>query len=123
MGVLLNHHILNRKLLHSRPPHDRLRHFYTFLIGNVTVSERVSAERMGESPENRQPVRETLHTAPCPWNDPAVYATEHCTGKRRKGRIELGIGASMVGQYLIREAYCRGMRTTAQEPQAKLSRV
>jgi len=33
MGVPLNHHILNRKLLPSRPPHNNFRHFDTLFIG------------------------------------------------------------------------------------------
>ncbi len=31
---------------------------------------------------------------PWPWNGPALYVTAHCTGKRRDGRIEKGIGTS-----------------------------
>ena len=42
------------------------------------------------------PVHETFHAAPCPWNGPTLYVTEHCPGKRRKERIELGIGDSKV---------------------------
>ena len=32
MSAWLDHHILHRKLLASRPPHDRLRHFDALLI-------------------------------------------------------------------------------------------
>jgi len=32
MGVLLNHHILHRKLFPSRPPDHGLRHFDVLLI-------------------------------------------------------------------------------------------
>ena len=50
----------------------------------------------GQISKESSPVRETFRTAPCPWNGPALYVTEHGTGKRRKGRIELGIGDSKV---------------------------
>jgi len=51
---------------------------------------------MGKSPDNREPVGEIFHTAPCRWNGSALYATEHCTEKRRKGRIEMSIATSKV---------------------------
>jgi hypothetical protein len=62
-------------------------------FGSVTVSERVSSGRMGRLPERGQPVQERFHTVPWRWNGPALYETEQCTGKRRKGRIEKGMGA------------------------------
>jgi hypothetical protein len=48
---------------------------------------------MGRSPERRQPIQWRFHMVPWPWNGPALYETEQCTGKRRKGRIEKGMGA------------------------------
>jgi len=50
----------------------------------------------GQISKESSPVRETFHTAPCLWNGHKLYVTEHGTGKRRKGRIALGIGASKV---------------------------
>lgn len=61
-------------------------------FGSVTVRERVSHGRIGKSPESRQPVQARFQIVPCPWNRPALYVTEHWTGKRRKGRIEKGMG-------------------------------
>jgi hypothetical protein len=64
-------------------------------FGSVTVSERVSPGRIGISPESRQPVHERFQTVPWPRKGLALYVTEHCTGKRRWGRIDKGTrGAS-----------------------------
>src|SRR4029077_5203865 len=52
-------------------------------FGSVTVNERDFPGRMGKSPERHQPERERFHTVPWPWNGPAWYVTEHCTGNRR----------------------------------------
>ena len=66
-------------------------------LGSVTVNERVSPGCIGTSPERRQPDTDRFHTVPCLWNGPVLYVMKHCTGKRRKGRIEKGIGASQGG--------------------------
>lgn len=62
------------RLRHIQPPH--------FLFG------------MGRAPGSRQPDTERFHTVARPWNGQALYLTEHCSGKRGKGRIEKGMEAS-----------------------------
>ena len=62
-------------------------------FGRVTVNERVSPGRMGRSPERGLPVQGRFHAVTWPWNGRALYETEQCPGKRRKRRIEKGIGA------------------------------
>jgi hypothetical protein len=61
------------------------------------VSKSVSPCHIARSPESRQPAHDRFHTMPCHWNGPAIYVTAHCTGKRWKGRIEKGMGASQGG--------------------------
>jgi len=93
VGLRLDHKILRRN---SCPLDHRTTAPGTSTrcaFGSVTVSERVSPGRMGRSPERGQPVQERFHTVPWFWNKPALYVTEQCTGKRRKGRIEKGMGA------------------------------
>ena len=68
-------------------------------LESVTVSERGSPSCIGKSPESRHPVHERFHTVPCPWNGPALYVTEHCTGNRWKGRIVKGMSASQGGVF------------------------
>ena len=74
------------------------------IFGRVTVSERGSPGRTGKSPESRHPVHERFQTVPSPWNGPALYVKEHCTGKWRKGRRTNGIG-SLAGRAIL--AGCR----------------
>jgi len=45
---------------------------------------------------------------PWPWNGPALYVTEHCTGKRRKERIVKGIGTSQAGVFYSRRGVKEG---------------
>ena len=68
---------------------------------------------MGEL-EHVEDVCLSARTVPWPWNGPALYVTEHCTGKRRKGRKTKGIRASPTGRRII-----GGMRTTAQGPEVR----
>ncbi len=68
-----------------------------FSFSRVTVNARVSPYRMGRSLESHQLERDRFHTVPCPWNGPTLYEREQCSGKRRKGRIDKGIGAILGG--------------------------
>ena len=97
MVVLLNQNILHGELLSPRPPHDGFRYFYSLFIGQRDGQRRVSPGRMGRSPESRQAIHEKFQMVPCPWNGPALYDTEHRTGKRQNGQIEKGIGATQGG--------------------------
>src|SRR5512140_828650 len=71
-------------------------------FGSVTVNKRVFPGRIGRSPERLPPAHERFQIVPWPWKGPALWVTSHCTGKRRKGRMEKGIGASQGGK---RHAY------------------
>src|SRR5712692_1237042 len=51
-------------------------------FGKSTVKEHVCPTRRGTSPESFHPISERFQTVPCPWNRPAWYVTEQCTGKR-----------------------------------------
>ena len=42
-------------------------------------------------------LRWTLLSSPLIWNGLALFVTAQCTGKRRDGRIEMGMGASQGG--------------------------
>ena len=66
-------------------------------FGSMTVNESGSAGRMGRSPENRQPVQDGFQIVPCPWNGPALYVMEQCTGKRWSRRSGESLGASQGG--------------------------
>jgi len=70
---------------------------YTSLIRKRAGRREGFPGRMGKSPDNRRPEHERFHTVPWPWNGPALYVTEHWTGKRWYGRKTKGIGASQGG--------------------------
>ena len=97
MVVLLNQKILHGELLSPRPPHDGFRYDDPLLIRERDSQREGFPGRIGRSPESRQPVQERFQIVPWPWNGPALYVAAQCTGKRRKGRIEKGIGASQGG--------------------------
>ena len=67
------------------------------LFGKLTVKEHVCPTRSGTSPESFHPFSERFQTVPWPWNRPAWYVTEHCSGERREERSVKGPGASLGG--------------------------
>ena len=94
----LNCKILYRKLLPSRPSHDRFRDLDALLI------RECDGEREGFPCSHGQIAgKRPAGTGAIPHgalaNGPALYETEQCTRKRWKGRIEKDMGASLGGPF------------------------